>query len=439
MSHLSSRPWVPADSESYVQSIASTAAASPTDQVVASVEALIETSERIHNVEGVNLNPATNTMSPRAAAALSGELGTRPSLGYPGAKYEMGLEAIEQIEVIAAEMAATVFSAQYAEVRVPSGALANLYSFMACAQSGDSILVPPATIAGHVTHHEAGAAGLFGLTIHEAPIDPNRYTIDTDRLATQAAEVRPAMITTGCSLNLTHHDVATIREIADSVGAIVLFDAAHLSGPIAGGAWPNPLDHGAHVMTMSTYKSLGGPPGGLLVTNDADIAERVDAIAFPGMTANFDAAKVAALAITLAEWTEFGATYAQTSIDCARLLAEQLQAAGVDVFRCGDTFTDSHAFALDATAHGGGGQLAIHLRQANLLTSAIGLPTGTDDGLRVGLNELVRWGATTADMPELATLLARAIGSGTPSELTGQVEAFRRRFSEIHFALPAKA
>ncbi|TIT56173.1 MAG: serine hydroxymethyltransferase, partial [Mesorhizobium sp.] len=108
----------------------------------------------------------------------------------------------------------------------------------------------------------------------------------------------PKMITIGSSLNLLPHPIREIRAIADEIGALVLFDAAHLCGMIAGHAWQQPLEEGAHLMTMSTYKSLGGPPSGLIVTNDADIAEKLDRIAFPGMTANFYAAKSAALAIT---------------------------------------------------------------------------------------------------------------------------------------------
>ena len=156
----------------------------------------------------------------------------------------------------------------------------------------------------------AGCAGRFGLEIHSAPVDADGYTVDVAALRTQARSLRPKLITIGCSLNLFPHPVREIRAIADDIGALVLFDAAHLCGMVAGHAWPQPLDEGAHLMTMSTYKSLGGPASGLIVTNDPAIAEKLEAIAFPGLTANFDAAKSAALAITLLDWKDHGRAYA---------------------------------------------------------------------------------------------------------------------------------
>ena len=318
---LAPRPWVPGASESMIADIAAQAAAIDLSAIDNAIHDLAQENRQIHEVECVNLNPAANVMNPRAEALLAAGLGTRPSLGYPGDKYEMGLEAIEQIEVLAAELVAEVFDAPYVEVRVASGAMANLYAFLAAAQPGDSIIVPPAGIGGHVTHNNAGAAGLRGLIIHEAPVDVLHYTIDVERLRTLAREVRPKMITVGSSLNLCHHPVREIREIADEVGATVLFDAAHLSGVIAGGAWPNPMHEGAHMMTMSTYKSLGGPPSGVIVTNDAALAERLDAIAYPGLTANFDVAKTAALAITMLDWLEHGPAYASTMCANAKALA----------------------------------------------------------------------------------------------------------------------
>ena len=122
----------------------------------------------------------------------------------------------------------------------------------------------------------------------------------------------------GGSLNLLPHPVEAVREIADDVGATVLFDATDLSGVIAGGAWPNPLAQGAHLMTTSTYTSLAGPVGGLLVTNDSAIAQKVESIDYPGLTANVDVGRTAALAITLLDWEVTGAAYAAMMTGTAR-------------------------------------------------------------------------------------------------------------------------
>jgi glycine hydroxymethyltransferase len=423
---------VPGSSEELVQRIAGDTAAATNDELAGRLLELVDEDGRIHRLDCVNLDPAANTMNPRAEALLASGLGSRPSLGYPGDKYEMGLEAIEQIEVIAAELAAETFHAPYAEVRVGSGALANLYAFMATCRPGDAIIAPPATIGGHVTHHASGAAGRYGVVTHPAPIDARRYTVDIDGVAELARSVGPRLITIGGSLNLRHHPIAALREIADSVGATLLFDAAHLSGPIAGGAWPNPLDEGAHVMTMSTYKSLGGPPAGLLLTTDAEIAERVDAIAFPGLTANFDVADTAALAMTLLDWREHGGAYAAEMVATARALATALGERSVAVHGT-PPFTQSHAFALDASDRGGGHPAARHLRRANLLASAIGLPHDPAAGVRIGTNEIVRWGIDTRHAEELADLIAQAWHADDPAALAADVSAFRSRFTTIGY------
>ncbi len=359
---------------------------------------------------------------------MAAGLGSRPSLGYPGDKYEMGLEAIEEIEVICAELCAEVFGAKYAEIRVASGALSNLYAFMATCKPGDTIIAPPASIGGHVTHHAAGCAGLYGLQIHEAPVNADGFTVDIEGLRSLALKVKPKLITIGGSLNLFPHPVKEIRAVADEVGARVMFDAAHQCGMIAGGAWPNPLAEGAHLMTMSTYKSLAGPAGGLIVTNDATIAERLDAIAFPGMTANFDAAKSAALAITMLDWKTRGAAYAHAMVEVSRSLASSLNAQGVAVFAADRGFTASHQFAVVAAPYGGGQAASKTLRKSGFLACGIGLPIapveGDLNGLRIGTPELVRWGVTTAHTDKLANLIARALTTNDPASLAKEVAGF---------------
>ncbi len=433
------RNWVPTDCEILMQRISQHTSKQSSVDVADRIRELADKNRDIHEAECFNLNPATNVMNPKAEALLSSGIGSRPSLGYPGDKYEMGLEAIEEIEVIAAELCAEVFNAKYAEIRVPSGAIANLYGFMATCKPGDTIIAPPASVGGHVTHHAAGCAGLYGVKTVYAPVNADGYTVDVDGLRDLAKQVKPKLITIGSSLNLFEHPVSEVRAIADEAGAKVMFDAAHQCGIIAGGAWKNPLDEGAHFMTMSTYKSLGGPAGGIIVSNDAEIAERLDAIAFPGMTANFDAAKSATLAIGMLDWREYGVAYAGEMITLAQAFAKALDAQGLPVFAKAKGFTQSHQFALEAASFGGGQAASKKLRKAGFLACGIGLPIdpveGDMNGLRFGTPELVRWGVTVDRIEEISALIAHALRSDDPASVAGEVRKLRGEFNVLHYVL----
>ncbi|MFM8745727.1 MAG: serine hydroxymethyltransferase, partial [Aestuariivirga sp.] len=232
--------------------------------------------------------------------------------------------------------------------------------------------------------------------------------------------------------------VHPVRRIADEVGAALMFDAAHLSGVIAGGAWPNPLREGAHVMTMSTYKSLGGPPAGLILTNDAAIAERLDAIAYPGLTANFDAGKSAALAMTLLDWKVHGRDYARAMATSAKALAEALMAEGVAVHAAAKGMTSSHQLAIEAAGFRGGQAAAKLLREANILSCGIGLPiaevAGDLNGLRLGTPEIVRWGMGPEHMRAVARFIADVLLERRAAQsVAPEVQAFRGQFSKLHF------
>ncbi len=435
---LQRRAWVPAACEDHIQRLAANYAGLDADSLEAELERLAAANRDTHERDCINLNPATNILNPKAERLLGCGLGNRPSLGYPGDKYEMGLEAIERIEVMAQQLAADVFGAKFVEYRLASGAMANLYAFMAVAKPGDAIIVPPAEIAGHITHHQAGCAGLYGLAIHPAKADAASYSLDLDALSQQARAVKPKLITVAGSLNLLPHPIAKIRAIADEVGAKVLYDAAHMSGMIAGRAWQQPLEEGAHLMTMSTYKSLGGPAAGLIVTNEPDLAERLDAIAYPGLTANFDVAKTAALAMTLLDWKVHGRAYAAAMAATAKALAQALAAGGLAVHGAAYGFTTSQALAIEAARWGGGHQAAKRLRRANILTCGIGLPiaavAGDTNGLRIGTPEIVRCGMGPEQMPELAGLIIRAlIGNEQPEAVADAATAMRRRFQTLQF------
>ena len=435
---LNARPWVPAASEQYIQSLARRFASQTPDQNERDLLAFVEENRVIHERDCFNLNPATNAINPRSEALLASGVGSRPSLGYPGDKYEMGLEGVEKIEVLAAELVADVFGAKYAEIRVASGALANLYAYMVAAKPGDTVFVPSATVGGHFSHHANGAAGLYGVKPHLMAFDAERYTVDLEALRSDALRLRPKVITLGNSMNLFPHPVKEVRRIADEVGAMVLFDAAHLCGLIAGKAWQQPLEEGAHLMTMSTYKSLAGPAGGLLVTNDAGTAQKLDAVAYPGMTANFDAARSASIAMTMLDWQVHGQAYAAGMVATAKALAEALVAKGLPVFARDRGITTSHQFAIEAHDFGGGQAMARLLRRANILACGIGLPLdpveGDVNGLRMGSPELVRWGMSSRHMPQLAAFIADVLlKRRSPEDVAPEVSAYRREFPDLHF------
>ncbi len=432
-------PWLPDNSQQRVNDVRARMQTHNSIAIAEDIAKLANRSNEIHTRECFNLNPATNVMNPRAEALLGSGIGTRPSLGYPAAKYETGLEASEEIEIITERLCCEIFDARFAEIRVPSGALANMYGFMACCKPGDTIIAPPASIAGHVTHHDSGCAGLYGLNIIDAPVDASGYTVDLNALETLAMRVKPTLITLGGSLNLFEHPVRQVREIADRIGATLLFDAAHQCGIIAGRAWHNPLAEGAHLMTMSTYKSLGGPAGGLIVSNDAQLMQRIDQIAFPGMTANFDVARTAALSICMLDWREHGRAYAAKMISVAKALANHLNQLGLPVFAQDQGYTRSHQFAIDARTLGGGQHASQQLRQAGFLTCGIGLPVPELDndlnGLRLGTPEVVRFGVNETDTKKLAELMHRALHSEDPASLASETGSFRQQFDTLHYIL----
>ena len=396
--------------------------------------------EHLVDHECINLYAGTNTMNPRAKALLASSIGLRPSLGHPGEKYNKGVHEIERIEVLAIELLKRLFNAPFVEYRAPSGSIANLYAFMATCRPGDTIFAFDDAAAGHPTHHAIGAAGLYGLNVLAMPFDAARMDVDVDGLRRLAREAKPKLLIVAGSMCLFPYDVAAVRGIADEVGAWVLYDAAHMGGLIAGGAFQQPLAEGAHLMTGSTYKSFGGPPSGMVLTTEASLAAKLDRIAYPGLSANFDAAKTAALALATMDLLEHGRAYAQQMIANAQALAEALAAQGVAVFRpaARDRFTVSQHVALDARPYGGGNRASAHIEAANILFTSIGLPlpalAGDANGIRLGTQEVTRWGLREDAMRDVALLIARVLVRGeAPAQVKADTLALRTPYQRLRY------
>ncbi|HEY7126873.1 MAG TPA: aminotransferase class I/II-fold pyridoxal phosphate-dependent enzyme [Ktedonobacterales bacterium] len=437
-------PWAPEGVNQRYRALAARSADLAPEARLRHIGALVEEQARWVDRECLNLNAATNVQNPAVAALVASGIGTRPSLGYPGDKYETGLGPGEELEVIASELARQVFRCAYAETRPLSGAMSNLAVFMATTRSGDVIFSLPPAAGGHATHQPFAAPGLYGLDVRPIPILTDEATatwhIDLDALTAEVEAARPRLIILGGSLAFAPYPIREVRAIADRVGARVLFDAAHLSLLVAGEAFQQPLVEGADVITSSTYKALGGPPGGLILTNDAALAQRLDAILYPGLTANNDLGRVAALTVCLNDLLVYGHEYAARCIETAQALARALAAESLPVAGHAPDYTQTHHLALDARRWNGGTRAARLLEPANLLATGIGLPlpevAGDQNGLRLGVQELVRWGMGPEEMPRVARFIARILLHGEDAaSLRAEVVAFRTGFQHMRYVV----
>ena len=279
----------------------------------------------------------------------------------------------------------------------------------------------------------------MALKLMPAPIDPRGYTVDADALRTLAHRVKPKLITVGSSLNLLPHPIREIREVADEVGALVLFDAAHLCGVIAGHAWPQPLEEGAHLMTMSTYKSLRGAGVGPYRYQRCRYCSEAGRHCIPWNDGKLRCGKVGVFGDHFARLEGAWASLCQCNGKNGQGPCRSTWLNVAYRYSSPTVSTRPRISLPWRQREFGGGQIAAkRLRKSNILSCGIGLPIaaveGDINGLRMGTPEIVRWGMTDADMPELASLIARGLrGNDAPEDVARDVAALRRRFSRMHF------
>jgi glycine hydroxymethyltransferase len=433
------RPWLPEAARRFIAAEEARLSALDIDGLDLALHAAVAAQEAHLDRECINLYAGTNAPNPRVSRLLSSTIGSRPNLGYPGDKYNTGMHHADEVEVLLAHALRRLFGCRFVETRVASGSLANLYVYMATCRPGDTVLSFSDAAAGHPTHRREGAAGLYGLNILDMPFDVERMDVDIDALRKLAPRVKPKLMIVAGSMCLFPYSVRQVREIADGVGATVMYDAAHMGGMIAGGRFQQPLAEGAHVMTGSTYKSFGGPPAGMILTDSPELAQRIEAVAYPGLSANFDLAKTAALALAVLDLLEHGSAYAARCLDNAAALAEALAERQVSVFGVsGKGYTASHHVALKAAAYGGGNKVSRRMAETNVLFTSIGLPVpevkGEANGIRIGTQEISRWGFAPNDMADIAELIARVLVRGeAPERVKADAIALRRRFQSLHF------
>jgi len=386
-----------------------------------------------------------NVQSPAVREALTTDFGGRYAEGMPGERVYAGCTYIDQVELLAMELARELFKAEHANVQPVSGAVSNLAMYTALTDPGDTIMCLSIAAGGHITMGKkkfGGAAGaVHGLEVEYFPFDEKRMNIDVDATAKKIAELKPKLVMFGGSLFLFPHPVKELSEVAKEHGAHVAYDAAHVIGLIGGGQFQDPLREGAEVVTCSTHKTLPGPQHGMILCKK-ELADPINRGVFPGMVSNHHLHAVAGLAVVLAEMLEFGKEYTAQIVKNAKVLGKALYDRGLAVLCPDQGFTASHTLAIDVTKYGDGGVLERKLEQANVILNRELLPWDprqgrhfrNPGGLRLGTSEVTRIGMKESEMGEIAEFIKRVIVDGEETKrVAADVAEFRRDYQKVHY------
>ncbi|MCH7931436.1 MAG: serine hydroxymethyltransferase [Proteobacteria bacterium] len=311
--------------------------------------------ERVRQDDGIELIASENIVSRAVLETQGSVLTNKYAEGYPGRRYYGGCEFVDVAEEIAIERARKLFDCDFANVQPHSGAQANQGAFLAMLEPGDTILGMALAAGGHLTHGAAPNLSGKWFNAVQYGIRADDARIDLDEVARLAREHRPKLIIAGASAYPRIIDFAGFRAVADEVGAALMVDMAHFAGLVAGGVHPSPIPH-AHVVTTTTHKTLRGPRGGMILTNDEALARKINSAMFPGLQGGPLMHVIAAKAVAFGEALrpEFRA-YAQAVVDNAKALAATLVERGFDLVSGG---TDTHLILVDLRSKGLTGKAA---------------------------------------------------------------------------------
>ncbi|MGA3846222.1 serine hydroxymethyltransferase [Ralstonia nicotianae] len=356
----------------------------------------------------VELIASENIVSRAVLEAQGSVLTNKYAEGYPGKRYYGGCEYADEVESLAIDRVKQLFNAGFANVQPHSGAQANGAVMLALTKPGDTVLGMSLDAGGHLTHGAKPA--LSGKWFNAVQYGVNRDTmlIDYDQVEKLAHEHKPSLIIAGFSAYPRKLDFARFRAIADSVGAKLMVDMAHIAGVIAAGRHDNPVDH-AHVVTSTTHKTLRGPRGGFVLTNDEEIAKKINSAVFPGLQGGPLMHVIAGKAVAFGEALkpEFK-TYIDSVLANAKALGEVLKAGGVDLVTGG---TDNHLLLVDLRPKGlKGTQVEQALERAGITCNKNGIPFDTEkptitSGIRLGTPAATTRGFGVAEFEQIGRLI----------------------------------
>jgi glycine hydroxymethyltransferase len=357
----------------------------------------------------IELIASENIVSPAVLEAQGSVLTNKYAEGYPGRRYYGGCEFADIVEAAAIDRAKQLFDCRFANVQPHSGAQANGAVMMALLKPGDTILGMSLDAGGHLTHGARPTLSGKWFNAVQYGVGRENSVIDYDAVEHLAHDVRPRLVIAGGSAVPRQIDFARFRAIADSVDAHLMVDMAHIAGLVAGGAHPSPFPY-AHVVTTTTHKTLRGPRGGMILTNDEAIAKKINSAVFPGLQGGPLMHVIAAKAVAFAEALDpsFKA-YAKQVVANAKVLGATLMDRGFDLVTGG---TDTHLLLVDLRARGISGRDAeVSLERAGLTCNKNGipfdpLPPAQTSGIRLGTPAATSRGFGTAEFAKVGALIA---------------------------------
>ena len=390
----------------------------------------LELQRQRNNLE---LIASENLVSPEVMAVMGSVLTNKYAEGYPGGRYYGGCDYVDMAENICIERAKLIFDAGYANVQAHSGSQANYAVYLALCKPGDTVLGMNLNEGGHLTH--GSKANFSGKNYNVIPygVDPATGLIDYENLRKLAHEHHPKMIVAGASAYPRFIDYKEFSDIAHEVGAYLMVDIAHVAGLIAAGEHPSPMKY-ADAVTTTTHKTMRGPRGGIILSNNAEIAKKINSAIFPGCQGGPLMHIIAAKAVALGEALRpnFKAYQHQIVVNAATL-AQTLMDGGLDLVTGG---TDNHMMLVDLTKTGmSGKEVEVMLDSVRITTNKNMVPGDTRSpkeasGLRLGSPAVTTRGFKEAEMREVGDLIVEAIRDfeGNRKDILERVDALCKRF-----------
>jgi glycine hydroxymethyltransferase len=389
----------------------------------------------------IELIASENIVSKAVLEAAGSVLTNKYAEGYPGRRYYGGCQFVDIAEQLAIDRATALFGCAYANVQASSGSQANQSVLLGLAKAGDTILGMSLDAGGHLTHGAKPNLSGKWFNAVQYGVDPETHLIDFDQVEALAKEHRPKIIIAGGSAYPRIIDFARFRTIADEIGAVLHVDMAHFAGLVAAGVHPSPFPH-AHVVTTTTHKTLRGPRGGMVLSNDEAIAKKINSAIFPGLQGGPLMHVVAAKAVAFGEALkpEFK-TYAQQVVDNAKVLGEVLQAQGLDLVSGG---TDTHVLLVDLRPKNVTGKDAeLSLGRAHITCNKNGVPNDPEkptitSGIRLGSPAGTTRGFGREEFRAIGGMIARVLDGlakngvdanhEIEADVKGEAEGLSRRF-----------